>query len=230
MALTQASLDAGHFPTPFKETITIILRKPNKPDYTKPNAYRPIALKKTIAIVIESIVTELLSYLIETHELLPADHFGRRPQRTTIDAMTILTENIHRAWKEKDIDSVIFMDVAGAFNNVHHNRLLHNMQKRRIPTVIINVIRSFLSNRTTQLRFNGTTSTTIDISTGIPQGSPLSPILYMLYNADLLEITKTPDLALGFIDDIAYGVSWTTTEENVEALERILGTSETWRQ
>ena len=124
MALTQASLNTGHFPTPFKETITIVLRKPTKPDYTKLNAYRPIALESTIGKVIESIIMELLSYLIETHDLLPANHFGGRLQRTTIDAMTVLSENIHHAWKEGDIDSVVFMDVVGAFNNVHHNRLL----------------------------------------------------------------------------------------------------------
>jgi hypothetical protein len=52
----------------------------------------------------------------------------------------------------------------------------------------------------------------------------------MIYNADLLEITKTPDLALRFIDDIAYGVAGTTTEENVEALNQTLRASETWRQ
>ena len=52
----------------------------------------------------------------------------------------------------------------------------------------------------------------------------------MLYNADLLEITRTPDLALGFIDDIAYGVSGTTTEENTEALKRILERSKIWRR
>src|ERR1700730_13552341 len=117
------------------------------------------------------------------------------------------------------------MDVAGAFNNVHHSRLLHKMKKQRIPVVIINIIQSFLSGRTTQLRFNGTTTATINTPTGIPQGSPLSPILYMIYNADLLEITKTPDLALGFIDDIAYGVAGTMIEENVEALNQTLRAS-----
>ena len=144
--------------------------------------------------------------------------------------MTVLSENIHHAWKEGDVYSVVFMDVVGAFNNVHHNRLLYNMSKRRIPAAIVNLLCSFLTNRTTQLCFNGITSTTINTPTGIPQGSPLSPILYMLYNADLLELTRTPNLALGFIDDIAYGVSGTMTEENVEALGRILERSETWRQ
>ena len=99
LKLAQACMDIGYFPSVFKKTLTIVLRKPNKPDYTKPNAYRPIALENTIGKVLESITTELLSYLIETHELLPANHFGAGLQRTTEDAMMVLTENIYRAWK-----------------------------------------------------------------------------------------------------------------------------------
>ena len=71
-------------------------------------------------------------------------------------------------------------------------------------------VQSFLSNRTTNIRFNGTTSQTIQMDAGIPQGSPMSPILYMFYNTDLLDILKKHDTpgaqSLGFIDDIAYGV------------------------
>ena len=101
LALARACLDTGYFPSTFKKTLTIVLRKPNKPDYTKPNAYRPIALECTIGKILESIITELLSYLIETHDLLPANHFGARPQRTTEDAMMVLSENIYRAWKQR---------------------------------------------------------------------------------------------------------------------------------
>jgi hypothetical protein len=117
LTLAQACLDMGYFPSIFKKTLTIVLRKPNKPDYTKPNVYRPIALECTIGKILESIITELLSYLIETHNLLPANHFGARPQCTTEDAMLVLSENIYRAWKHGEIFTVVFMDVAGAFNN-----------------------------------------------------------------------------------------------------------------
>src|SRR5438552_2378180 len=223
-------MDIGYFPSVFKKTLTIVLRKPSKPDYTKPNAYRPIALENTIGKILESITTELLSYLIDTHDLLPANHFGGCPQRTTEDAMMILTENVYRSWKQREIFSVIFMDVAGAFNNIHHSRLIHNMKQRRIPTQIVKLVQSFLTGRTTQLRFNGVTSTDINIEAGIPQGSPLSPILFMLYNAELLEITEVPDLALGFIDDIAYGISGLTAQRNIERLQEILSKSEKWKE
>jgi len=131
LTLAQASLNLGHFPSAFKKTTTVVLRKPNKPDYTKSNAYCPIALESTIGKVIESIVAELLSYATETHHLIPEEHFSGRPRRTGEEVMIILSERIHAAWKEREIYSAVFMDIAGAFNNVHHGRLIHDMQKRR---------------------------------------------------------------------------------------------------
>ena len=91
----QASLDVGYFPKTFRNTTTVVLRKPAKPDYTKSKAYRPIALENTMGKVLESIMATILSYLTETHELLPKGHYGARPGRSTEDAMIILSEKIH---------------------------------------------------------------------------------------------------------------------------------------
>jgi hypothetical protein len=227
LALAQQSMITGHFPQSFKETTTLVLRKSNKSNYTKPNAYRPIALENTIGKVLESIIAEHISYLCETHNLIPNHHFGGRPGRTTEDAMLILTENIYQAWKEGKVFSTILMGVAGAFNNVHHTRLIHNMRKRKIPIEITRWVLSFLSNRMTRLRFNGITMDPISTPTGIPQGSPLSPILYILYNSDLLEIPKgRKQLGLDFIDDILYGVQNKTAMTNACELERLLAQSE----
>ena len=186
----QASIDLGYFPKPFKQTNTMVLRKPGKPDYTVTKAYRPIALENTLGKVLESVMTDIISYLTEVYELLPAHHYGGRPGRSAEDAMMILTENIYKAWKNKKIYTTVFMDVAGAFNNVHHERLIHNLKKRRLPTSIAKWIRSFLQKRSTQLLFNGTKSQSIPTPAGIPQGSPLSLLLYMYYNTDLLDIPQ----------------------------------------
>ena len=231
LTLAQLSMLLGHFPQPFKETTTLVLRKPNKPNYTKPNAYRPIALESTIGKVLESIMAEHISYLCETFNLLPKHHFGGRPGRTTEDAMLILSESIHQAWKEGNVFSAVLMDVSGAFNNVHHARLIHNMRKRKIPPEIAQWVLSFLSNRSTHMRFNGITTESINTPTGIPQGSPLSPILYVLYNSDLLDIPKKgKQLGLGFIDDVLYGVQNKTAMTNAGELEQLLAKSEKWRQ
>jgi len=232
LKIAQSSLNMGHFPSPFKNTLTVVLRKPNKPDYTKPSAYRPIALESTIGKLIESIIAESMSYLIEKHELLPPNHFGGRPGRSTEDALMILSESINQAWRQGKMFTAIFMDVTGAFNHVHHKRLIHNMRERKIPNIIVMWVENFLKSRTTQLRFNGETQEAIEIPAGIPQGSPISPILFMIYNADLVDALKTPpaDLAQGFIDDVAYGVSGMSAEGNVRKLKPILEASEKWRR
>ena len=82
---------------------------------------------------------------------------------------------------------------------------------RQIPHKITKWLTSFLTGRSTQLRFNSETSDPFPTKAGVPQGSPLSPILYMYYNADLLDKVKPQpgELALGFIDDVVYGVSGT---------------------
>ena len=90
---------------------------------------------------------------------------------------------------------------------------------------------SFLNNRTTRMRFNGIIINHISILIDIPQGSPLSSILYILYNSDLLEIPrKDKQLGLGFIDDILYGVQSKTAAANASELELLLIKAEKWRQ
>lgn len=144
--------------------------------------------------------------------------------------MLVLVENIYAAWREKKTYSAIFMDITGAFNNVHHGRLIHNMKKRRIPPQLTRWIQSFLTGRSTQLKFNGTTSESFVTLAGVPQGSPLSPILYIFYNADLLDIPHHEELGLGFIDDIGYGVKGATAAGNIGKLANMLEKAETWRQ
>ena len=105
----------------------VVLRKPGKLDYTKSKAYRPITLENTIGKIFESMVTKMLSYLMEKQGLLPEHHYGGRPGLSTEDAMITLMENIHKAWKQKRVFMAVFHDVAEAFNNVHHKRLPHNL-------------------------------------------------------------------------------------------------------
>src|SRR5579859_5302756 len=126
--------------------------------------------------------------------------------------------------------SAVFMDVAGAFNNIHHERLLHNMKKRKVPNFIVRWTESFLKERGTRVRFNGVESERICTNAGVPQGSPISPILYLFYNADLLDIPGTRGSSLGFIDDIAYGVQGESDEDNVKELKKMLMKVEKWRE
>lgn len=122
---------------------------------------------------------------METHQLLPKTHFGGRPGHTTTDAIHYLIHKIKAAWREDQVVSVLFLDVEGAFPNAVTDRLIHNLKKRRIPTLLVKFITRLLTNRRTKIKFDDYTSEYMDITNGIGQGNPLS----ILYNADLLEIS-----------------------------------------
>ena len=97
---------------------------------------------------------------------------------------------------------ILFLDVEGAFPNVVMDRLLHNLCKRRIPDAYVKVIQQLLEGHQTKLKFNNYISDNIWIDNRIGQGDPLSMILYIQYNADLLEITSSPEEELlGYVDD-----------------------------
>src|SRR5438045_9428241 len=85
------------------------------------------------------------------------------------------------------VASLLMLDVSGSFDNVSHERLIHNLKRCQIPTQVRDWIKDFLQHRKTVIKFPEYTSAEMDTPTGIPQGSPLSPILYLFCNADLLE-------------------------------------------
>ena len=201
----RAILKLGVYYPPWRDFNTVVLRKPGKASYEIPKAYRPIALLSTTAKILTALVAEDISRLVEQHQLLPATHFGGRPGRTTTDAIHYLTACIKRAWQKNEVVSVLFLDVEGAFPNAVTDRLIHNLKKRRIPSIYITFIKQLLTDRRTWLKFDDFTSEGISILNGIGQGDPLSMILYIIYNADLLDIpgNEEHEKSLGYVDVIA---------------------------
>jgi len=205
LLIYKATLRIGTYYDPWRESIMVMLRKPGKANYELPKAHCPIVLLSTIAEVLTMLVTEDISRLVECHQLLPKTHFGECPGRTTTYAVHYLTQRIKGAWQKGNVASILFLDVERAFPNIVTDRLIHNLKKRRIPAVYMDFIKQLLTRRHTRLKFNDFISESINILNAIGQGDPLSMILYIIYNADLLEITgdKENKNSLGYVDDIA---------------------------
>jgi endonuclease/exonuclease/phosphatase family metal-dependent hydrolase len=126
LRIYQAILKLGIYYDPWKDFTTVVLRKPNKPSYEAPKAYRPIALLSCLAKILTSIIAETISNLVEIYQLLPKTHFGGRPGRTTTDAVHYLVHKIKTAWRNDQVASVLYLDVEGAFPNAVTDRLIHN--------------------------------------------------------------------------------------------------------
>jgi ribonuclease HI len=202
---------------PWKTFTTIVLRKPGKPRYDIPKAYRPIALLNMLAKVLTSIIAEQLTFYSEKYQLLPPQHYGGRPARTTTDALHALIYRIKDAWRKKKVVLVLFLDIEGAFPNAVNKKLLRNMKRRSVPSKLVKFTDNLLRNCTTKLKFDDYTSEDIPIGNGIGQGDPLSMVLYQYYNADLLDILdNTNESAMAYVDDailIATGADFMETHE-----------------
>jgi hypothetical protein len=95
------SLRLGYCPAHFRESITVVLRKPGEDNYTAPKAYRLIALLNTIGKAMDAVIARRLSYLAETHYMLPATYVGGRKMRSTEHALYAVTKKIYEAWNRK---------------------------------------------------------------------------------------------------------------------------------
>ena len=119
------------------------------------------------------------------------------------------------------IVTILSLDISGAFDYVSHERRLHNLRKRQVPHAIIRWVSSFLKDRQTKVKLPEGESGWLQVNTGIPQGSPISPILFLFFNADLLDTVNNESLrtfATGFVDDVNILTYGTSTERNCQVL------------
>lgn len=218
-----AVFELGVYHQRWKDSTTCVLRKPGKPSYKVPKAYRPIALLSTVGKLLSAIVAEDMTRIIEQNELLPKNHYGERPGRTTTDAIQHLVNRIKKAWQKGRVVSVLYLDVEGAFPNAVTARVLGNMRKRRIPEPYVKMIENMLNGRRTKLRFDDFVSEFLPIDNGIGQGCPLSMVIYILYNADLLTVPTGDDKdAIGYVDDAIYIAEGYDFEETTAKLRDMM--------
>jgi hypothetical protein len=100
MAITHIftkSVELGYYPSQWKGARIVVLRKPGKPGYTVPGAYRPNSLLNTLGKILEAVLARRLLYWAETHRLLPETQFGGRLGRKTEQAILVLTNTVRRA-------------------------------------------------------------------------------------------------------------------------------------
>jgi hypothetical protein len=106
----------------------VVIPKPNKPDYSNPKAYRPIALLNCLGKVSEKLIALRLSGTVETHNLLHPDQIRGCPQRSTIDTSMALTYDVDMGHRKCLTMTALLLDVRGAFNNVSSTQLTSTMR------------------------------------------------------------------------------------------------------
>jgi hypothetical protein len=226
-------IEKGYHPKQWREAIGVILRKENtekKRDYSMPKAYRVISLLNCLGKVAEKIIATRLSHLAETTDLLFSEQIGGRRARSAIDAALALTHDIQSARNRGLKSSCLLMDIKGAFDHVSRNQLLGFCQRLGLPKSVCDWILSFMSDRYIQLAFDGEKDQKTRIETGIPQGSPVSPILFLIYIRFLFEEIDVEVPTPSYMDDIAILAVGKELDANCEILQRIARKLIQWGQ
>ena len=215
----QAAWRLGHYPTIFKKTISAILRKPGRDTYQEAKSYRPIALLLTLARPFDRVLSDLLASHLEQTGFLPPTSFGGRSARSTTDAMTVLTEDIHSAWAKNQCVALLSVDAEAAFPSFRNDRVVDQLRKARTPRPLTAIIGSYLHERLTAYRANGVISAYFLLPFGLPQGSSLAGPLSNLYMAPLVRaVQSVPRLKnITYADDLnAYTIANSVPEARAQ--------------
>ena len=207
------------------------LQKPGKADLTEPSAFSPISLLSTLSKAIETVVAERIACLAEKFKLPPSNHYGALKRKSTIDALLTVQEKIFQAWKDKKILSLITFDLKGAFNSVPADVISCCLREHHVPEIYVRWIQEICSDRSAPITVNGTTSEPASLAhAGLPQGSPLSPLLFLFFNANLVKsVVNKRRGTIAFVDDYSAWVTGDSIADNLDFLQaNVVGPLEHW--
>ncbi|EED11676.1 reverse transcriptase, putative [Talaromyces stipitatus ATCC 10500] len=210
----------------------MILDSTGKTNYTLASAYRVISLLKCLGKVIEKLAAELITNFAEAQDLFHDGQFGGRRQRSAIDAVACLVEEIHQAWANGKLAAALFMDIKGAFDHVVLARLIEVLREAGVDGDLIRWVVSFLSDRQVTLVIDGHIGKEALISSGLPQGSPVSPILFVLYVHGLSRAIErsVPEIrCLSFVDDQGLITAASSVKDACRTLEKAAEVAIEWK-
>lgn len=227
--IADASASLAYFPRAFRGARTVVIPKP-KPRLDTVNAWRPISLLNTMGKILESAMARMIADAAEENRLLPEEQMGNRRNRNTDTAIQWIVDQALTARSAGGVTSILSMDIIGAFDKVDHMRLLDVLRKKGFPRWIVHWVKTLLDGRTAQLSFDGKTSADLPIAAGVPQGSPLSPILFILYTSSFYELLGKEEgiTTMGFADDSTLLSHGATVHDTLANLRRAYHACEKW--
>ena len=207
--LLNLSWSTGVIPQKWKNAILSPILKKDKPpeDF---NSYRPISITSCLGKISERIINNRLTWWLETTRYLHPNQAGFRAGYRTEDQLFKLSQKVIDGFQKKHHTTAVFVDLKQAYDRVWRKGLFQKMFRSGIHGNMYVWLKSFLTNRTIQTRINDGLSSKATLEEGLPQGSPLSCTLFLIFINDLPGILKTQNAL--YADDLAL---WHTSKSSL---------------
>ena len=194
------NLSIEHCKVPDKLKIAKVIPVHKKKDKDIPGNYRPISLLSAINKILEKVICKRLTDFLEKHKIIFKYQFGFRKKHSTIQAVVEIVDNIIEHIEKGFLVAGIYLDLSKAFDCVDHEILLHKLHHYGIRGNMYKWIKDYLSNRKQFTFVNNTTSSLQQVNIGVPQGSVLGPLFFIVYVNDISAATGADQVRL-FADD-----------------------------
>jgi hypothetical protein len=218
------SLNEGVLPADWKTAHIVPVFK--KGDSQSASQYRPISLTSVVCKILERIIRKkLLDYMLQ-NDIVPSEQHGFVPKKSTVTNLLECLNDWSLNFDKGVATNIIYLDYSKCFDTVCHNKLLYKISKYGITGQAYVWLSNFLLNRTQHVKINSSISPPAMVESGVPQGTVLGPILFLLYSADLPHVVRNCKISL-YADDTKLYKS-ISNEHDCLLLQRDLDSIANW--
>ena len=215
-AIINNSILEGKFPPQWKEAAVTPVLKKGSPQVL--GNYRPVSCLPAASKLLEIVVCDQLSNYLETNRLLPSNQHGFRPKRSTMTAWQEVQLDWATRGEDGMVTGVLLWDLSAAFDTLDCEGACDKLKLFGLKERSVQWIRSFLTGRSQRVKIGKAVSSSRSVPTGVPQGGVLSPLVFVLFVADLEEWLNHSS-APTYADDTTTGTSGRSVKETIELME-----------